>query len=261
VIAAPESKASVSSARLWRQFDKYVVSTVKPYADRAERLLIIEGGRAVHAWLDAGEAAAVNSVQERPWEIYLTRLYLGVAPQAGDMVTEWLVTLKAKRPRDVFDQATSAWLRTNGGERIQGITDTSREEIARQIRIGVDKNESRQQIADRISSHRRSIAPGRAHVIARTEVHTAANFGSWVAANQVSETLEKIWMATPDGRARDAHLAANGQRRPLNKPFLVGGENLLFPGAPGASADATVNCRCSLNFVVARKPARRPRAA
>ena len=69
--------------------------------------------------------------------------------------------------------------------------------------------------------------------------------------------VDKVWVATPDGRARDAHLAANGQRRGLNAYFEVGGEQLMFPGDSRGSPGLVINCRCVLNYLVARAPARR----
>ena len=55
----------------------------------------------------------------------------------------------------------------------------------------------------------------------------------------------KIWVATLDGNTRDAHAGADGQEVPIDMPFNVGGEALMFPGDPNGSAENVINCRCS----------------
>ena len=54
------------------------------------------------------------------------------------------------------------------------------------------------------------------------------------------------WLATRDGRTRDAHAEADGQIQPVTSPFIVGGDPMLYPGDPNGGADNTVNCRCAM---------------
>lgn len=57
----------------------------------------------------------------------------------------------------------------------------------------------------------------------------------------------KTWVSQGDSRVRDAHLGADGQERPLETPFDVGGQRLRHPGdtSLGATIDNVINCRCS----------------
>jgi hypothetical protein len=182
-------------------------------------------------------------------------VWLSTVPKAGELVSGLL----GKAAPNIFVEAAVRWLKQNGAERVAGITDTSRDQIRNQIRIGVEKGETRTQIAQRISYHRRSITPGRAQVIARTEVHGAANYGSLIAAAEERVPMVKIWVAM--GGARPTHAAAAGQVRELSEPFQVGGALLDHPGAAGPAAE-TVNCRCSMTYEIreARRPRRRPAA-
>jgi hypothetical protein len=41
----------------------------------------------------------------------------------------------------------------------------------------------------------------------------------------------------------------NNQKQDLEKPFFVGGENILYPGDGKASAGNVINCRCTIAFV------------
>ena len=63
-------------------------------------------------------------------------------------------------------------------------------------------------------------------------------------------TLEKTWNGILDHRIRAAHRAAHGQTVPLNAPFSVGGEALMFPGDPSGSPGNIRNCRCSMHISV-----------
>lgn len=84
--------------------------------------------------------------------------------------------------------------------------------------------------------------------LVRTETHTAANYAATQTANDLfgSQGYEKEWLASLDGRERDAHRAANGQRAGADGKFLVGGEYLKYPGDPNASAGNRINCRCTV---------------
>jgi Phage Mu protein F like protein len=247
------------TARLAREFSGLIEREAARWAPPARQRLNAEGWRAADAYKDEGtEQAALAAVVDPPWRAYIDRVWLATVPRAGELVERWL--LKAGPP-DVFLQATVRWLRLNGAQHVQWITDTSRDEIGNQIRIGVSKGEGRDQIAARIVKHRRSISPERAQVIARTEVHAAANYGSLVAAGEVNVPMKKIWVARSG--ARPTHASASGQLRPLADDFTVGGYALAFPGdsSKGAPASITVNCRCVLSYEVERRPARPRRAA
>ena len=64
----------------------------------------------------------------------------------------------------------------------------------------------------------------------------------------------KGWMSKVDGLERPAHLMAHSLYGmapiPINVPFTVGGDRLMFPGdrALGAKADNTMSCRCMSTY-------------
>ena len=84
----------------------------------------------------------------------------------------------------------------------------------------------------------------------RTAVTEAENAGRQAAADELEKKgviIGKRWVATHDSRTRDEHLEADGQIVENNKPFVVGGEELMFPGdkSLGASGWNLYNCRCT----------------
>src|SRR4029077_17482408 len=64
------------------------------------------------------------------------------------------------------------------------------------------------------------------------------------AAADAPEPFVLRWTTMHDSKVRDAHAAAEGQRRPPGTWFHVGGENLRYPGDPRGRIDNTINCRC-----------------
>ena len=80
--------------------------------------------------------------------------------------------------------------------------------------------------------------------IARTETMRASNAGK-TALYQDWGVPQHEWIATGDGRTRDAHIAAHGQRVDVGTAFFVGGEYLMYPGDPAGSAANVCQCRCT----------------
>lgn len=96
----------------------------------------------------------------------------------------------------------------------------------------------------------------RAETIARTELNRV---GAMVRQSQMSQAaqavpkLRKYWMAIIDDRTRPSHFDADNDYNPeggtigpipIDEPFVVGGEPLMFPRDPAGSAANTINCRC-----------------
>ena len=88
----------------------------------------------------------------------------------------------------------------------------------------------------------------RAHMIARTETHSASQAATIVAAEATGLVKEKEWVSADDPRTREAH--QNIDNVPMGQPFIVDGEELDYPGDPRGSAGNIINCRCQVVFVV-----------
>lgn len=83
---------------------------------------------------------------------------------------------------------------------------------------------------------------------ARTAVTNAQNAGrqdSYVAAEKMGIEMEKEWVAALDSRTRPEHAEADGQVVPIDEPFIVGGEKLMYPGDRSGSPWNVYNCRCT----------------
>lgn len=85
---------------------------------------------------------------------------------------------------------------------------------------------------------------------ARTAFTQAENAGRQAGFEELAKKgviLKKIWVAVHDSRTREDHINADGQEKGEDQPFVVGGEELMYPGdsSLGASGWNLYNCRCS----------------
>lgn len=81
---------------------------------------------------------------------------------------------------------------------------------------------------------------------ARTMVTGAENAGRLDSYNDLAEqgvVQKKEWIATPDDRTRESHIAVDGEERDIDKPFSNG---LMYPGDPSGAPAEVWNCRCSM---------------
>lgn len=89
----------------------------------------------------------------------------------------------------------------------------------------------------------------RREMIARTETIRALNAVSYRLYDSWG-TKKKEWLATGDKRTRPDHRAVDGQVVAIDKPFKVGGYEMMYPGDPAGPASQVVNCRCTVLPVI-----------
>jgi 2'-5' RNA ligase len=131
--------------------------------------------------------------------------------------------------------------------RLARVGDTVWAEVRDEFTAGVLAGESTAQLAARITGVHGVVAE-RATVIARTEVLSAARGGAYDQVRSTGMTGTHEWLATSDARTRESHREADGQVRPVDRPFQVGSTYLRFPGDPLGAADEVIQCRCDQLF-------------
>ena len=125
---------------------------------------------------------------------------------------------------------------------------TVKNTIASILTAGVTAGQSIKEIAANIKE---AIGVGNSQAlnIANTEVTGSLNAGqqaTYIELEAQGVIIGRRWFCITDGRTRDSHLAANGQARPVKEPFLVGGEEGMFPGDMAFSPKERCQCRCTL---------------
>lgn len=113
-------------------------------------------------------------------------------------------------------------------------------------------------IASMVTAYQNRALRYRAEALGRTESLTALNGGADAAMQQAiasgkiaAATVTKVWHAVHDGRTRETHAVMDGQKVPMNAPFVSpSGARLQYPGDPSAPASEIVGCRCWLQHRV-----------
>lgn len=122
-------------------------------------------------------------------------------------------------------------------------------QITVQVTTGILQGESIKHLADRLQFNIPGMNRTSAIRAARTAVTGAQNAGrldGFLRAEEMGVKLKKRWLATLDNRTRHAHKLLDGQVRPNEKPFVVEGQEIMYPGDPSAAAALVYNCRCTL---------------
>ena len=148
-----------------------------------------------------------------------------------------------------------------GVRKVTGIVETTARALGETLDEGIAAGDSIPQLAKRIDAlYLEEIIPRRSTVIARTETIAASNYGGQEGAKEIAAgegMLQKEWISTRDGRTRSLargdshdHVNPDGQVRPIDEPYDVSGEKLMFPGdvSLGASAGNTIQCRCTEGY-------------
>ncbi len=150
----------------------------------------------------------------------------------------------------ILSQALLNGLAARAEEIMEGI----RVPVARVIANSYVNGLSVPQTADAIIEAVDGIAEWQAVQLARNDLVGLANGGSLLSARIVQERFPEIglaykeWLSTPDERTRPTHVEANGQRVPLETPFVVGDATLAYPGDPSGPDGEVINCRCTVLF-------------
>ena len=128
-------------------------------------------------------------------------------------------------------------------------------QITKHVTSGVIRGISPGKIANELMGSIETMSRESAVRAARTAVTAAQSGGrmdSYVAAENMGIKIRRRWICTKDKRTRTAHGEADGQIvEGTKKPFIVGGEKMMFPGdkSMGAHGWNLYNCRCTTRTV------------
>ncbi len=151
----------------------------------------------------------------------------------------------------LFERNLPMFLRTFGITRIQQVHKTYLADVFQlfddRLKAGKTLKETTDEVFKVMKSPR--FYKWQAERIARTETTAAANYGAVQSGAVSGFVMQKRWISALDGRTRDPHAAANGLKVNEKEPFNVGGERLMYPGDPSASAGNVINCRCTIAVI------------
>jgi predicted ABC-type ATPase len=141
------------------------------------------------------------------------------------------------------------------GVRAAQLGETLREPVAAAIARGWAQGLSVPETARLIARTLKPQLAAKATMLARTDLIGMSNGAGQGVAKTLNEAAKasnepppistKQWLSSHDARVRDTHASADGQRVPIDQPYNVGGEPLMYPGDPSGSNAETINCRCT----------------
>lgn len=140
---------------------------------------------------------------------------------------------------------------------VQDCGETVRKQLNTALVAGVDAGETTAQLAQRVKGVFTSLQNFEALRIAQTEVNMAYNDARHDAMSDAGIEF-KAWLSSHGPAVREPH--AEAEKRyidapiPVDEPFIVGGEKLMYPGddSLGASAGNIINCQC-INLAAQKK--------
>lgn len=121
--------------------------------------------------------------------------------------------------------------------------------LRNELTQGILQGESVRKIAkryERVLGMNRNVAIRNART-ATTSAQNGGRLRSYERAKEIGVQVQKMWMATVDGKTRHTHRMLDGQTKETNQPFISeSGYKLMFPGDPSAHPTEIYQCRCRI---------------
>lgn len=210
--------------------------------------------------------AAEIPVNER----LITQAYLDIYSTTGTAFAKQTYDSfkKAKSIKSLgwyWEQVMQDFVNTTLGDRIAEVTRTTYEGIQRNAKLAIEKGIQEGWGADRMAQElarlQQTMEKWRALRIARTEVVSAQNKGSYEGAKSTGLNPIKVWLSSEDNRVRRQpqaefdHKKMNGKKAAIGEKFVVISkegqtDEIEFPGDPKGAAGNVINCRCTIIYEI-----------
>jgi len=130
---------------------------------------------------------------------------------------------------------------------VKRVGETAQSQLNTALQEGLEKGETTEQLSDRVRGVFNNLSKYEAKRIAMTETNVAYNFSRQEAMTDAGIEY-KAWLSSHGPNVRDAHAQAEDDYIddpiPIDEPFEVGGEELMYPGDPAGSPENVINCQC-----------------
>lgn len=214
---------------------------------RVLRLFRAQAREARKTFEEVGLQAALNKIDEDTRFSRLLQAHYARIIKVFARYTRAQIKPEVQRGAPVFEDLVSEFIRFEALRQANFINQNTKVLIRNILFKGEEKGLGVGQIAAEIRKEVGEVYGAfRASMIARTETHSAATFGSQALAESTGLEMEKEWVTSVDGRERDSHKDVDRDRTELRGKFFVGNEYIQRPGEGGP--DNRINCRCSLIY-------------
>ena len=184
-------------------------------------------------------------------EKYMAGILKGIYYNVGKKVSKEVVNdFLGRKADDIWDKALAKWLAEHAGEKITLMSYSFKKWMQNEIQKVVDSRGVEEITLDLYKSVTQrwdEVSKWQVRRIVQTESLTASSVASDISVRELGIPFVKVWASSGLQNSRPDHQFADGQQVDMNEPFIVGGEQLMFPhdSSLGASAGNIVNCACS----------------
>ena len=148
-------------------------------------------------------------------------------------------------PQDVLEFITGR------EQSVQDCGKTVRGQLNTALGEGIELGETTDELASRVRGVFNDLSKGEAKRIATTETAMSFNFAR-DSTMKAAGIEYKAWLTSKGPNVREAHQQAEDEYGehgttgpiPVDEPFIVDGEPLMYPGDPHGRPGNVINCQC-----------------
>jgi len=203
------------------------------------------------------ESYAKNAILSNndAWRYAIEKTYEDIGISNGKRVIREIEAISkgiGKDFEDVFLKKLPKHIKKVTAPKLKKLNLTSFKSIANDIQRAIDDGTSIDDLADYIRNDIPRTYKNRERAIARTETCEAQGYSGREAALYTGLEMEKSWLAWIDDKTRTGHALYNGETTPMDEPYIIDGDEMMYPGdsTMGAGAGNLVNCRCTETYKV-----------
>ena len=247
-------KAGGKNKQIWEAHMKLRAAAIKQYQGKVSKLFMAYRAKALKhlASADVGKSVVAKSLVEilfskehfsRELLEALEPVTQSVMQRAGD---ELYSEIGQDDPWKMAPKSALKFIRGRD-KLLESVGDTAQAQLNTALANGLAKGETTEQLSDRVRGVFNNLQNFEARRIAMTETSATYGFTRNEAMNEAGVEY-KSWLSSHGPTVREAHAAAEEQYGdapiPIDEPFVVDGEELMYPGDESGSPGNVINCHC-----------------
>jgi len=238
-------QSNIAKLRYWQEYTRLFLVNEVYMRTRMQKLLsrqynaVAEDPQSVDARVDSFKGELRNIIEESI--IRIATLY---RPYAMQKIEDGTKSIEIKYDSQ-FWHSIREFAKNHAAERVTNIQSTTKKMLKRIIENALEDGLGYVGARKNIKDLAEIETEYRAAMIASTEIHSYTGESIDETMRVDGDMQEKEWLGAADERERPTHVDANGQRVEMDEPFLVGDDELQYPGDPAGSAKEIIRCRCA----------------
>jgi hypothetical protein len=253
--ALPVTKSDSKNKKIWEQHMKLRGAAIKQFQSKASKVFMQYRITALKHLANAnvGKSVVAKSLVEVLFNAagFGADLKKNLNPVTQSVLQRAGEELFAEigRADDPWKIAPPAALKYIGSrdKLLESPGETAQGQLNTALQAGLEKGETTEQLAGRVKGVFNNLQNFEARRIAMTETSAAYGFSRHQAMTDAGIEF-KGWLSSHGPTVREAHAQAEEDYAdspiPLEDPFIVDGEELMYPGDEAGSPGNVINCHC-----------------